>query len=88
MIFGSYITAKREPNDVDIILVMDEDFRPSESPLETRGLFDHAVAQARYDANVLWMKPSVLIGDTMDEFVAHWQVKRDGSRRGIVEVAP
>jgi hypothetical protein len=24
--------------------------------------------------------------ETVDEFVAHWQLKRDGSRRGIIEV--
>ena len=86
MIFGSYVTAKPDPNDVDVILVMDDDFHRDEMPLEMQGLFDHAVAQARFGASVFWVKPSALIGDQVDDFVAHWQVKRDSSKRGIVEV--
>ena len=86
VIFGSYVTAKPDPNDVDVILVMDDDFHRDEIPLEMQGLFDHAVAQARFGASVFWVKPSALIGDQVDDFVAHWQVKRDNSKRGIVEV--
>ena len=86
VIFGSYVTAKPDPNDVDVILVMDDDFHRDEMPLEMQGLFDHAVAQARFGASVFWVKPSALIGDQVDDFVAHWQVKRDSSKRGIVEV--
>jgi hypothetical protein len=65
---------------------MDDNFHRDEMPLEMQGLFDHAVAQARFGASVFWVKPSALIGDRVDDFVAHWQVKRDNSKRGIVEV--
>jgi hypothetical protein len=88
ILFGSYITAKPEPNDVDIILIMDDLFRLDTSPSETRGLFEHAIAQARYGASIFWVRPSLLLAETMDEFVAYWQIKRDGSKRGIVEVVP
>ena len=27
-------------------------------------------------------------GETVDEFIAHWQIKCDKSRHGIVEVIP
>jgi hypothetical protein len=30
----------------------------------------------------------LLIGEGVDDFIAYWQLKRDGSRRGIVEVIP
>ncbi len=43
IVFGSYVTAKAEPNDVDVILIMDDTFRLEHCPLESRGLFDHAV---------------------------------------------
>ena len=43
VIFGSYVTAKTEPNDVDVILIMDDTFRLERCPMEARGLFDHAV---------------------------------------------
>jgi hypothetical protein len=33
IIFGSYVTAKPDPNDVDIILVMRDDFQPHDARL-------------------------------------------------------
>jgi len=54
----------------------------------SKGLFDHAVAQARYGASIFWVRPELLIGESLEDFVAYWQIKRDGSRRGIVEVIP
>lgn len=86
IIFGSYITAKREPNDVDIVLVMADTFHLEDCPPESRGLFDHPVAQARFGASIFWMRPGLLIGETVEEFVEYWQIKRDGSKRGIVDV--
>ena len=86
VVFGSYVTAKSEPNDVDLILVMDDDFRLAECPIESRALFDHPIAQARYGASIFWIRPGLLIGETVDQFIAYWQTKRDGSRRGIVEI--
>ena len=86
IIFGSYVTAKSGPNDVDVVLVMDDAFRLEDCPIEARGLFDHAVAQARYGASIFWMRPGMLIEASIEEFIAYWEVKRDGSRRGIVEV--
>jgi hypothetical protein len=62
-VFGSYVTAKADPNDVDIILIMDDNFRLEACPVESRGLFDHAVAQARYGASVFWTR--CVIGVTM-----------------------
>jgi hypothetical protein len=39
IIFGSYVTAKPDPNDVDIILVMRDDFREQENDEETAPVF-------------------------------------------------
>jgi len=88
IIFGSYVTVKPDPNDVDVVLVMDEAFHLEDCPIEVRGLFDHAVAQARYGASIFWVRPGLLIGESLEDFVISWQIKRDGSRRGIVEVIP
>jgi hypothetical protein len=87
VVFGSYVTAKTNPNDVDVVLVLDDAFRLESCPMEARGLFDHAVAQARYGASVFWMRPAMLIGESVEEFIAYWQIKRDGSKRGLVDVA-
>jgi hypothetical protein len=82
------VTAEANPNDIDVVLVMDDTFRLEVCPIESRGLFDHAVAQARYGASIFWLRPGLLIGGSVDDFIAYWQIKRDGSKRGIVEVIP
>lgn len=86
VLFGSFITSKPDPNDVDIVLVMDDAFRLEECPVEARGLFDHALAQARYGASIFWIRPALLLGESLEDFISYWQIKRDGSKRGIVEV--
>lgn len=86
ILFGSYVTSKPEPNDVDIVLVMDDAFRLEDCPVEARGLFDHALAQARYGASIFWIRPALLLGERLEDFISYWQVKRDGSKRGIMEV--
>lgn len=86
VIFGSYVTDKKAPQDVDVILVMNDAFHADEAPLPARGLFDHSVAQERFGASVFWIKPSMTIGEPLDDFIRHWQHKRDDTLRGIVEI--
>ena len=45
VIFGSYITAKPEPHDVDVVLVMQDDFSLAACDEQTRVLFDHQRAE-------------------------------------------
>jgi hypothetical protein len=86
VIFGSYITAEPEPQDVDIILIMRDDFREPDYTEELLPVLDHLRAQRELGASVFWTRVGAVLLETVDEFVAHWQVKRDLSRRGIVEV--
>ena len=86
ILFGSYITAKPDPNDVDIILVMRDDFDVQACNEESRPLFDHSRAAEAFSASVFWIRPALLVLETLEEFIAHWQITRDQTRRGIVEV--
>jgi hypothetical protein len=86
VVFGSYITAKAEPEDVDVVLVMSDDFSLAICDEQTRMLFDHLRAQAEVGASIFWLCPSVLLRGTLDEFLLGWGIKRDLTRRGIVEV--
>jgi hypothetical protein len=52
----------------------------------TKPLFEHRQAEQRFGASVFWVRPAMLLDETLASFLAHWQVKRDGGRRGIVEV--
>jgi predicted nucleotidyltransferase len=86
VVFGSFVTSKPDPNDVDILLVMRDDFQLSACSGETRKLFYHDEAEAEFGASIFWIRPSMLVLDTIEDFVLHWQIKRDLGRRGIVEV--
>lgn len=86
VLFGSYITNKLSPGDVDVILIMDETFKLDSCPAESLALFDHPTAQARYGASIFWTRTNTLMSETVDEFISYWQIKRDGSKRGIVDV--
>ena len=86
LLFGSYVTDKEMPNDVDIVLIMQDNFRIEDCPENVVSLFDHEQADRDLGASIFWIRPSLLILETLDEFITHWQVKRDGTKRGIVEI--
>ena len=85
VIFGSFVTDEPEPNDLDIVMIMDDAFDAGTLTGETALLFEHPVAQPLFGASVFWVRRFAALGGE-DAFVNHWQVKRDGSLRGIVEV--
>ena len=86
LIFGSYITAKPEPNDIDIVLIFDDDFNTAACSEEVKKLLSHQHAATEFGASIFWIRPSLLFLETLDEFIKGWQVKRDGTLRGIVKV--
>ena len=85
VVFGSFITSKAEPNDVDVFLLMDNEFDPLTLVGDTRILFEHASAQAHFGASVFWLR-RLAIFDTEEATIGYWQTKRDLSLRGIVEI--
>ncbi len=87
IVFGSYVSDVSEPKDVDVVLVMRNDFRPEECPAESAVLFDHARANDELGASIFWIRPEMLLGEPLEQFLAFWQTKRDGRRRGIVEIS-
>ncbi len=86
LIFGSFVTDKPVPGDLDIVMVMAESFTLEEAPRETRVLFSHAEADTRFGSSVFWVRRGILPDDDMASFLDFWQTRRDGARRGIVEV--
>jgi hypothetical protein len=87
VVFGSYVTAEPEPRDVDVVLVMRDDFSLAACDEQTRVLFDHQRAEAEVGASIFWLCPSVLLRGSLEDFLLGWGIKRDLTRRGIVEVA-
>ena len=85
VVFGSFVTSKAQPNDVDIFVVMDDDFEFSKTQGETRLLFEHGTAQSHFGASVFWLRRLAAYNGE-DAAIADWQIKRDGTERGIVEI--
>ena len=71
---------------MDIVLIMSDGFRLEDAPRESRTLFSHPDAEARFGASVFWVRLGMLPDELMKEFLETWQSKRDGSKRGLVEV--
>ena len=88
ILFGSYVSDVNDPNDIDVILVMRNDFRPEGCSVESSVLFDHARANDELGASIFWVRPDMLLGEPLEQFLAFWQTKRDGRRRGVVEIQP
>jgi hypothetical protein len=82
---GSFVTAKAEPNDVDIVLLMENTFDLATLTGEAALVFQHPEAHGHFGASVFWTRRSGAIGGEQ-AMVEYWQVRREGGQRGIVEI--
>jgi hypothetical protein len=85
IIFGSFVTDKPNPQDLDIFLLMEDTFDIRQVTGEARIIFDHMVAQNYEGASIFWLRRMAAL-DGEEAAIEHWQIKRDGQKRGIVEV--
>lgn len=85
VVFGSFITAKDDPRDVDVILLMEEAFDLSAVTGEAALVFQHIDAEAHFGASVFWSRRSGAFGGEQ-AMIEYWQVRREGGQRGIVEI--
>jgi len=85
IIYGSFVTSKENPNDIDVFLVMKDDFGKNEYQGDARRIFEHLQTENKIKASIFWMlEVSVAVNETV--FIEGWQSKRDNTKRGIVEV--
>lgn len=85
IIFGSFVTTKISPNDVDIFLIMDDSFDVQEVKGEAAIIFNHMPAQNYEGVSIFWVRRMAAFGGE-EAAVTFWQDKRNGEKRGIVEV--
>lgn len=64
---------------------MEDSFDVRQVPTEIRLVFDHAAAQNLLGASVFWIRRAAALGGE-EATIAYWQIKRDGGKRGIVEI--
>ena len=85
VVYGSFVTDKSQPNDVDVFLVMDDDFDGDQLDAKAALLFDHAAADAHFGASVFWVRRTTAFGGEQ-AMVEYWQAKRGGGQRGIIGI--
>jgi hypothetical protein len=85
IVFGSFVTAEGYPNDVHVVLIMEDTFDLASVRDEVALVFQHMEADAYFGASVFWVRRSGAIGGEQ-AMIEYWQVRREGGRRGIVEI--
>ena len=85
VIFGSFVTSKADPNDVDVILIMEDSFDLASIEGEAAVVFQHVEAGIHFGAGIFWTRRSAIIGGEQ-AMIEYWQVRRRGGLRGIVEI--
>jgi hypothetical protein len=64
---------------------MEDTFDSNQGRGEAAIIFDHLAGQTVEGASVFWIRRQAVISGEQ-EALKHWQLKRDKTRRGIVEV--
>jgi hypothetical protein len=73
IVFGSFVTAKADPGDVDIFMLMEDSFDSNQMRGEAAIVFDHQAAQNVLGASVFWIRRLAAIGGE-SEALKHWQI--------------
>jgi predicted nucleotidyltransferase len=84
-VWGSFVTAKAAPKDIDILLIMGEDFEVERIAAQAQAVFDSVRAKLLFESDVFWARAS--IGDeVLDLWLDTYQISRSFRKRGIVEL--
>jgi hypothetical protein len=66
---------------------MKDDFEVEKCDAPIQPLFDHHRADVEFTASIFWIRAAMLLLDeSLESFIARWQVRRGGGRRGILEI--
>jgi hypothetical protein len=82
---GSFVTAKPAPKDLDVLLIMDEDFEVDGIAAPARAVFDSVRARLLFESDVFWARASIG-DDLLDLWLDTYQTSRSFRKRGIVEL--
>ena len=85
IVYGSFVTEKLNPNDVDVLLIMEDSFIPDDVEGETAIIFDHMAVHNQFGASVFWTTRTGALGGE-EATLEDWQYNRDDEKYGLVEV--
>jgi len=84
-LFGSFVSGKASPNDVDLLVVMNSGFSTAQLGGKILELFQHDVCRIRYHADLFWVTEAV--GKArIDDLLEVFSRDRDGRAQSVIEV--
>jgi len=83
-VWGSFVTAKPAPRDLDILLIVGEDFEVDRISGPARAVFDSARAKLLFESDIFWA-PASIGQELLDLWLDTYQTSRSFRKRGIVE---
>ena len=85
IVWGSFVSNEELPQDIDLLLIMKENFVVDKMDLEVKKVFDYVQGRIAFNTDIFWTKSS--IGKEMiNLWLETYQMTRDFESRGIVEV--
>lgn len=86
-VWGSFVTDKPFPRDLDIFLLMQEGFDEEfiNLPSVQKCVFEHEQARLLFEADVFWATEAIGT-EVLASWLSVYQLSRDMVERGIVEV--
>jgi hypothetical protein len=86
-IWGSFVTDKVFPRDLDVFMLMQQGFDQEFAylPLRQQDVFKYERARLLFEADVFWATEAVGL-EELDSWLSVYQFSRDMVPRGIVEV--
>ncbi len=85
IVWGSFVSNKEFPQDLDLLLIMRDDFDVGVNAPEVRKVFDYAQGRIAFNADIFWSK-SLIGEEAINLWLETYQMTRDFESRGIVEV--
>jgi hypothetical protein len=84
-VWGSFVTTKASPKDIDILLIMNEDFEIERITPPAQAVFDSVQARLLFESDVFWARTSIGT-ETLETWLETYQISRTFQKRGIVEL--
>ena len=85
IIWGSFVSNTEFPRDLDLLLIMKDDFELDTIPVDVKRIFNYIQGRILFNADIFWTKTSVG-EEAINLWLETYQMTRDFKSRGILEV--
>lgn len=84
-LFGSFVTGKESPNDIDLLVVMKPEFSTANLDGADLELFQHDTCRILFHADLFWVTETVG-AEPLEELLDVFSRDREGRSQPIIEV--